>query len=165
MTVALVGEAFPAGTDPGIRVATFQDENVPPYAEPLKVRFINAVPNMPLVSFGTGSQGAVGTYNEMFPAVPFGQASAAVERDATVSNADDDGYIPIQTFNQTVLSVHVTGSATDAFVTKMPVSANAGVTMTVIGVGGTSSGTPVSLLACFDSAAPTGPLSECTSLP
>jgi hypothetical protein len=163
MTVALVGKAFPSGTDPALQVGAFGDDILAPDT-PLRIRFINAIPSISLASFGTGSLGAALTgYDEIFPAVPFGQPSAAIELDAMVSNANANGYAPMQAFLGQVLSVHPRGASRDSVVSQGLVLT--GVTMSVIGVAGVTSASAVSLVSCIDSAGTIGALSDCRILP
>jgi hypothetical protein len=155
-TVALVGETLPAGSDPGLKVVWFSDEIVG--TGPLRVRCINADPAIPLVDFGYGTL-MVGNYNSIFPAVPFGQASAAIEQDAMASNADQNGYVAIQPFVHAVISAHPTGATHDA-VTTSPISSLPGNEMTFVIVAGTSPLVPA-IVQCVDNAGIAGALSDC----
>jgi hypothetical protein len=160
--VALFGDpAGGSGGAPALQLTSFMDEIVVPASGPLRLRFINAVPDMSPAALGTGTLLA-GTFVAMFPAVPFGQASSEIEDDAAVGGVDDAGYGAVRNLSATVLSAHASDGTTDEVVT-MPVFTESGTPVTIVAVGG--SGHPISLVECLDSAGTAGATSACAVLP
>jgi hypothetical protein len=176
-TMALVGEAHPSGGDSALQVVGFLDDTLAPSAVTLRV--VDAVPSWPEADV------RLGTKTEFF-GVAFGTAStkaeaqAALAADASAPSVDSNGYLTLSTLANATITAQLhgatqpEGSATEpdgspgeptSVSTTTPVSAASGSALTVVLVGGTSSGIPPSLVECVDNAGTAGSLSNCSTLP
>ncbi len=176
-TIALVGEAHPSGGDSALQVVGFLDDALTPSAVTLRV--VDAVPSWPEADL------KIGTKTE-FSGIAFGTAStkaeaqAALAADASAPSVDSDGYLTLSALANATITALLhgaiqpesgvtepdggTGEPTSVSTTT-PVSAASGSALTVVLVGGTSSGIPPSLVECVDNAGTAGSLSNCSTLP
>jgi hypothetical protein len=170
VTVALVGEAQPAGGAPSLRFALFHDDLAPGSSTSVQVRFINASPSVAQADFGTG---AVPSFKPLFLGVPFGQASTPLEAqipDAAAPLVDSNGYVSISAPSGSGVTLSAYPSTANALLQESgavpaarraawaPAARNV---ITVVLVGETSPGAQSSLLQCVDNAGLTGSLSDC----
>jgi hypothetical protein len=162
ISMALVGEAgSDAASGDELRVLTFADEITDEASGPLRLRFINAAPDLAVAQMGSGAFSMM-SFIQIFPAVPFGEVAPVMEANG-LPGVDPDGYCPVRNLVGTVLSVGIAGSMTDSLTT-MSVYTVAGIPVTTVAIGGTASGVPLSLLECLDSAGTVPPLSACSVL-
>ncbi len=190
-TIALLGEALPNGSDPGLQVVGFLDSLSS--GGGVSVRFINASPALADVDFGTGAvvhSSSDDAFHSLFDGVSFGAAGKAMPpadagaspnasgatTDASVSGeagATPDAAAPPINVNYTTLSTlsselsaHDPTLGTDAVVTTMAIFAAPGSVLTFVLVGGTSAETtPMpKLIECVDNAGLVGELSNCCGI-
>jgi hypothetical protein len=167
-TIALFGDEVPSGGDPPLQLVGFLDHLAP--LSPFELRFINAAPSLGTADLVTGSlaSGMLVQPKPLFLGVSFAQTDNAME--ATVSDAapppvDRNGYATIAGLNAALLARPSAGASGPIVVTKMSVSVPTGNALTIVLVGGTSSGIPTSLLECVDNAGSDNSLSDCHLLP
>jgi hypothetical protein len=160
-TIAVVGDSGVAGSDAPLTIEVLTDDAAPPAAGGFALRFINAVPSLPTVSFGEGSL-AKKTFAPLFTGVAFGAAGTQGESDAGV--VDGNGYLSLAALSGD-LSVVASGATTDT-ATAPGVSFGGGQVVTVAAVGGKTHGSiPPELIACTDNASPVGLLTSCVVNP
>jgi hypothetical protein len=163
-TVALLGENVPNGGDPGLSVVGFVDGATTTGG--VSLRFVNASPGLASATLGTGALSNK-SFKALFSGVAFGTASTSAEAqkpDAATVPVDAHGYLLNQTLSGVTLSAHAAAATADAVVTSN-LSVAAGADVTIVLVGGTSSGVPARLLECADNAGSAGEFSDCMLLP
>jgi hypothetical protein len=158
-TIALIGDVAPSLGGYKKRVVGFLDDVSPTGAT--AVRVINAATAMPQVDVGTGTF-ASKNFLAIFQHVPVGMTGQP--NGAWIPFlVDSNGYDSNPPFSNVVLSAHATGATTDAVPLSTSPSATsipAGAVVTIAVVGG-ASGTPVSLVTCFDNAGTVDTLGDC----
>ena len=159
-TIALVGEAHAAGSDPGLELVGFLDDQHP--SGMVALRFINAAPAIPKVDMGTGP---AASFKPLFLGVSFGQTTIA---DAGATSVDSNGYLTMQPLAAVTLSAHPPGATMDS-ATASNVSAAAGSILTIVLLGRTpgasaDAGPPGQFVECVDNAGTVGPYENCSAL-
>jgi hypothetical protein len=161
-TLAIVGDAQPAASDPGLSLVAFGDDTgVPAPAPGAWLRFINASPSLPSVDFGTGSEQNA-NFQSLFSGVPFGQTGTQGATDAGA--VDVNGYLASLPSTGTVMSAHASTGASDVAVAD-GVDFGFGSVTTIALVGGKSGDVaePAQLIQCADGAI-AGWLSACAAI-
>ena len=162
-TLALVGDAQPAASDPGLSLVAFGDDTAVPAPAPgAWLRFINASPSLPSVDFGIGSEQNA-NFQGLFSGVQFGQTGTQGGTDA--GTVDVNGYLASLPSTGTVMSVHAsTGGASDVAAAD-GVDFGFGSVTTIALVGGKTGDVaePAQLIQCADGAI-AGWLSACAAI-
>ncbi len=151
VTIAAEGDvAADAGVPFGL--TAYVDDTTAP-AGKASLRFVHASPGTPPVDVGTG---AGATFTAVFSDVAFGAVAAAA------GPIDANGYLQTAPLTGVELSARAHGSQTDALVIPSA-TLPAGAVATAFAVGELgNTKTPLAVLLCVDSAAPSGGLSSCS---
>lgn len=161
-TFAVTGTIIQLDNDSPMKISPFSDETAG-IAGGALVRFVNADPTVAAAVLGTGDL-ASGNFVSLFPDGAFAVAAKTL---ADGGVADPNGYALISPLSGQELSAHATGGSAD-LATAAHATAAAGTVTTLILINGADEGstavTPPQLMACIDSAAPSGALSQCTVL-
>jgi hypothetical protein len=142
-TLAIVGDATPAGGDPALEVVALTDDST--NAVGTAVRFLDAAPSIALADFGLGTLAS--GFSPLEVAVPFGQVvtTTAAEAGAT---PDANGYVGVATTGSVTLSAHLAMGATSDLAVASAVNLSPTPTATVARVGGKTGGAKPQLVVC-----------------
>jgi hypothetical protein len=143
-TLAMVGDAIPAGSDPALTAILLADDSTAPGGS-ANLRFLDAAPSVRSVEFGEGTL-VGGTFLPLATNVSFGATGSAASTEA--GTLDANGYASIAaTGAGATLSAHAQGASTDlataSGLTPMP-----GDVDTIVLVGGKTGGAAPSLVVC-----------------
>jgi hypothetical protein len=169
-TIAAIGDVKPPAGEPTISLASYHDDIEPTLdgGSPLDggelivpMRFINAAPSVPEISFGTGTI-ADSSFVQRFVGVRFGQAGSLQEATATeftppyLAEVDGNGYALLASLLPETVSLHAFRTRVD-LVAGPQVPAPPGILVTMVAVGDST----FHIVECFDNAGTTGLLSTC----
>ncbi len=156
-TVATIGDTTPAASDPSLTLVSFVDDASPPAAG-IGIRFINATPSIPSLSFGTGKFGS--GFQPYFKGVAFGKAGSTLATDAgTLDTAD---YLGLASVTVPLSMETATGATGDTAVVHT-LAAQSNAVLTFVAVGAKTGSTAAQILLCVDNTAgPNGLLGSCS---
>jgi hypothetical protein len=131
ITIALVGAAHPAGTQPPLEMAGFLDDTLAPATT--SVRGINASPDLPLVDLGTSKSNKL---TLLMGGIPFAGTTPPPPADAGVPAVDANGYVTQAALSAGLVYAAPAGTtAVSAISSPLSTAAGAIVTFVVVGVG------------------------------
>jgi hypothetical protein len=166
-TLALVGEAHPpAGAPPTVALSlnAYPDYSLSPAG--VELRFINADPDAPSISFGTvDSTGTGFDFYQIFSSVPFGQAGQNFLADPDAGDPAN-GYFPESQVSATNFAAVPPDNYHSLFGVAPSVDIAGGTVATfVMTRAAADAATAAQFLECFDNAGTIGVEGSCTLLP
>jgi hypothetical protein len=144
-TMAIVGDATPAGTDPGLTIVVLRDDST--NAVGPAVRFLNVAPSIASADFGLGTFAS--GFMPLEVGVPFAGIATMGAGDSGVA-PDSNGYVgvPSAATGTVTFSAHVSTGATGDLAVAPGLTLSPAPTATVALVGGKTGGGGVQLLVC-----------------